>query len=70
LSKPEYVQLEDLRALPAPQGDADTLAAIYDELASAIAKGKDDPGSLTSGDPFVKATSLAHDYGLSQCGPS
>jgi hypothetical protein len=62
-------QLEDLRALPAPKGDEDTVAAIYDELESAIGKAKEDPGSLTTGDPFLKATGLAHDYGLSECGP-
>ena len=61
-------QLEDLRALPAPEGDEDTVAAIYDELESALEKAKGDPKSLTTGDPFVKATKLAHDYGLSECG--
>jgi hypothetical protein len=61
-------QLSELRALPPPEADEDAVNEIYDELESAIEEAKDDPASLATSDPFVDATALAHDYGLSNCG--
>lgn len=61
-------QLEDLRALTPPEGDEDTVSAIYDELESGLDKILEDPASGVQSDPFGEASRLARDYGLTECG--
>jgi len=62
-------QLEDLRALTPPEGDADTVNEIYDGLEDALNKIKDDPKTaLTSEDPFADVTAEAEAYGFKSCG--
>jgi hypothetical protein len=64
-------QADQLRALPAPKGDEQTVEAIYDELDSAIAQLEDHPEILLQSDvggAFDKADKLAQDYGFQQCG--
>lgn len=63
--------LEKLRALPAPEGDEQTVAAIFDALERGIDTLKADPGLLADpdvGGAFDEANSLAQAYGFKQCG--
>ncbi|MEK6278639.1 MAG: hypothetical protein AABM29_11575 [Actinomycetota bacterium] len=62
-------QIDDLRDLTPPEGDEDTVNAIYDSAQGALDQVKDDPGLLASNaDPFAEANRLAKDYGLKECG--
>lgn len=60
-------QAAALRALGAPEGDQETVDAIYTALDDGIAATKDDPSVVVSDDPFSKANDLAAAYGLSAC---
>jgi hypothetical protein len=63
--------VDKLRALPAPEGDEQTTAAIYDELQRAIDELRADPGLLAEqnvGGAFDEANRLAQAYGFRQCG--
>jgi Tfp pilus assembly protein FimV len=61
-------QLEELRDLPAPEGDEETLNGIYDGAEEALEKIEDDPMILLSeDDPFEKASQEAEDYGFEEC---
>ncbi len=61
-------QLSELRDLPPPEGDEDTLNGIYDGVDEALAKIEDDPKILLSGDdPFEAPSEKAADYGFKVC---
>ena len=59
-----------LRALPAPEDDGDTVTAIWDALDDGIASLKDDPAQILEEDPaaFADANRLARGYGFKDCG--
>ena len=64
-------QVSQLRALPPPSGDTQTVNAIYDALQNSIDRLKADPGLFA--DPnargiFDEASRLARAYGFTQCG--
>jgi hypothetical protein len=61
-------ELTALRALPAPAGDEETVAGIYDQLAAGIEKVKADPGALTDDATFAEANAAASAYGFKVCG--
>ena len=62
-------RLDDLRDLPAPEGDEETLDGIYDGFDEAVSKVEDDPGILLTGDdPFEAPSKKAEDYGFKECG--
>jgi hypothetical protein len=65
-------QIEGIRALGAPKGDARRVTAILNAIKQGIAAGKSDPaGYLTGGqDPFGRAYGLATAYGLTRCATS
>lgn len=62
--------LADLRALPAPEGDEETVAAIYDELELVLDQLEAIPVS-SPGQPgdvsLDRFRPLANDYGLTEC---
>jgi hypothetical protein len=63
--------VEELRALPAPEGDEQTTAAIYDALEQAIDELRADPGLIADanvGGAFDEANRRAQAYGFRQCG--
>ncbi len=64
------VQLEELRALTPPEGDEETVNEIYDSLAAAVEEIADDPSAAIDQPPadFEKASRLAGEYGLEDCG--
>jgi hypothetical protein len=67
---PELEQeIADLRALPAPTGDTETVSAIYDAAESGLDQLKQDPSIITQDNPqaFAEANKLAKDYGLTVC---
>ena len=63
-------EIADLRALPAPTGDEETVSAIYDAAESGVDQLKQDPSIITEDNPeaFREANKLANDYGLTVCG--
>ena len=64
-------QVDQLRALPPPQGDDETVAAIYVEVQEGIDALREDPSLLAepaSGGAFDEANDLAQGYGFRQCG--
>lgn len=64
-------QLAQLRALPAPAGDRESVGAIYDAVDSGIEELRADPGLLTrpnNGGAFDQANRLARRFGFRQCG--
>lgn len=63
-------QLEELRELQAPEGDADEVAAIYDAASEGLDEIAADPSSFGGEPPsgFVEAGRLAADYGFKVCG--
>jgi hypothetical protein len=64
-------QVDQLRALPPPKGDDETVAAIYAEVQEGIDALREDPSLLASpasGGAFNDANRLAQDYGFRQCG--
>lgn len=63
-------QLDDLRALTPPEGDEETVEAIYSKLETAVGKIADDPSSAVGEAPpeFEEASSLAREYGMEKCG--
>jgi hypothetical protein len=63
-------QIEDLRALTPPEGDEETVNAIYDSLKAGIAAVADDPaGSIQEAPPEIEeAGRLAREYGMEECG--
>jgi hypothetical protein len=64
-------QLEQLRALSPPEGDTETVNAIWDRIADVIETMKEDPeASLGIEDPFADVTPEAEAYGFKSCGVS
>jgi predicted small secreted protein len=63
-------QVEGVKALGAPSGEAAEVEAITDAAEEALEKSEEDPASLTTekADPFAKANELANEYGLVKCG--
>lgn len=63
-------QGEEIRALGAPAGDEDQVAAILDSLDEGIEEAEADPESLfeEKTDPFGEANQRAKAYGLKVCG--
>jgi hypothetical protein len=62
-------ELSQLRELPAPSGDEDTVNAIYDAAQEGVDKLKQEPGIIAEDNPvaFRKANKLARGYGLDVC---
>jgi hypothetical protein len=63
--------LRGLRALPPPEGDEETVAAIYDALQETIAALRANPALIAQpnvGGAFDEVNRLARDYGFGQCG--
>jgi hypothetical protein len=63
-------QISDLRALTPPEGDEETVEAIYATLETAVQKIADDP-SIVTGEPpaeFEEASRLAREHGMEKCG--
>jgi hypothetical protein len=63
-------QIDDLRDLTPPDGDEDTVNAIYDSAQEGLDQIEEDPAVLAGrgADPFAEANRLAKDYGLTECG--
>ncbi len=69
-------QLDDLRALRAPEGDEDTLAVLFDDVEAAqeefIQLTEDaaagDQAAFREEDPFADVNQRAIQYGLTVCG--
>ena len=69
-------QLDDLRALRAPEGDEDTLAVFFDDVEAAqeefIQLAEDaaagDEAAFRAEDPFADVNRRAIQYGLTVCG--
>jgi hypothetical protein len=62
-------QVNQLRALKPPPGDAATVNEILDTAQADVNTAKQDPSTLASNQPVFKdATRLASDYGLEACG--
>lgn len=61
-------QIESLKALGYPEGDEDTLNAIYDDTEAALQAIEDDPEAAFAGpDPFADINQALSDYGLTTC---
>lgn len=63
-------QVDGIRALGAPAGDEDQVAAILDSAQGAIDDATADPSLLEgsqSSDPFAETNKLAAAYGLTEC---
>ena len=64
-------QVDQLRALPPPKGDDETVAAIWDAVQDGIDALREDPSLLAepaTGGAFDEANGLAQEYGFRQCG--
>lgn len=63
-------QVADLRDLPTPKGDEDTLDKLYEDVETATAKIEEDPKLLLQQgeDPFEKPNADAQKYGFKVCG--
>ncbi len=63
-------QIDGIRELTPPEGDADQVTAILDAADQGIAQIKQDPAAITNGgsSPLAEASQLAGDYGLKACG--
>lgn len=62
-------QINDIEALPVPEGEEDQVSAILDAANKGLEEGKADPSALQgNGDPFAEANKLANAYGMTECG--
>jgi len=63
-------ELDDIRALGAPQGEEAEIEAILAAAEKALKKGEEDPGAMIEeGEgPFAEANKLAREFGLVKCG--
>jgi hypothetical protein len=62
-------ELDDLRALEAPEGDADQLEAIYNSLQEGLDALAQDPEAFAEGEnPFEEFNRRAQAYGFKGCG--
>lgn len=63
------LQIESLRALTPPEGDGDTVDAIWDAMEETVEELKADPESGFGGtDPMAGALEQARAYGFKACG--
>lgn len=67
-------QIAELRALEAPEADAEDLARLWDDLEEATEDleqaVEEDPQGTLSGelDPFAEQRATAQEYGFEECG--
>jgi len=61
-------QVEEIKALGAPEGDEEQVEAITAALEDASADVADDPSQAFEGEPLEKASKLAKEYGFEVCG--
>ena len=60
-------QIDDLRALGAPEGDEEQVSQILDSAESDLSDLKSDPSLIASGDPFAETNQELKAYGLTTC---
>jgi hypothetical protein len=60
-------QIDDLRALGYPEGDKDTLEAIYTDAEGVLASWEDDPASALEDERMAPINERLGDYGLTEC---
>jgi hypothetical protein len=60
-------QIDDLRALGYPDGDKDTLEAIYADAEGVLASWEDDPASALEDERMAPINERLGDYGLTEC---
>jgi hypothetical protein len=66
-------QIDDIRDLPAPEGDEDQIGQTLDEAELAVQDVKENPSLATQQggqDPFADVNQKLNDYGLTACGNS
>lgn len=63
-------EVEDIRALTAPQRDTRTIEQILSAIESGIRKAEEDPAAALGESPvlFARSSQLAEEYGLERCG--
>lgn len=61
-------QIEDIRALGAPEGDEEQVEEILDSLEGAADEIEDDPGLVFDGEVLKEPSKLAEAYGFEVCG--
>jgi hypothetical protein len=63
-------QIDELRDLTPPDGDEDTVNAIYDAAQDGLDRIEEDPALLAErgANPLAEANRLAQDYGMKVCG--
>jgi hypothetical protein len=64
-------QIDDIRDLPAPEGDEDQIGKMLDEAELALQDVKENPSLATQEggqDPFADVNQQLNDYGLTACG--
>ncbi|MGN6275394.1 MAG: hypothetical protein ACTHNP_05605 [Solirubrobacterales bacterium] len=63
-------QIDEIRALGIPSGDAEEVEAIFAASEEALKETEEDPSVFGRGGvgPFVKANRLSREYGLTVCG--
>ena len=60
-------QIEDLRELGYPDGDEDTLEAIYTDTENVLDSWEDDPAQALDDERMAPINERLGDYGLTQC---
>jgi hypothetical protein len=62
-------QINAIKALPAPEDQAEQITAFVDQAETDLNGLKDDPGQITEGNanPFAETRTLAQDLGLKNC---
>jgi hypothetical protein len=60
-------QINAIKALPAPEDEADQVSEFLDQAESDLAKLKDDPSQITNDNVFAETQTLAADLGLKNC---
>jgi hypothetical protein len=64
-----HAQVDKLRALTPPRGEARRVEKVYDAVERAVDRVEDDPESLfDEPSPFTRAARLAERYGFEECG--
>jgi hypothetical protein len=62
-------EVDEIRALTAPEGDEEEISAILDSAQAAIDEIEAHPAAVNAKpNPFRESTRLAHSYGLDACG--
>ena len=61
-------QINELRALKAPNKDQDHLNKLFDEVDQGLGRVKANPTLIMKGNPFAHANAGAKAYGLKVCG--